>query len=70
MKDSRRELTFIHLSRRGRSLAPTLKANGCRTLPWTVVDSSSTAVSGLYWYQLTLMLWLLSSLRLRLSGNT
>lgn len=34
---------------------PTLKVKGCRTLPWTVVDSRMTAVSGQYWYQLTLM---------------
>lgn len=57
-------------ARRGQSLVPTLKANGCRTFPWTVVDSRRTAVSGLYWYQLMLMLWLFSSFRLRLSGNT
>lgn len=48
----------------------TLKAKGCRMFPCTVVDSRMTDVSGQYWYQFTLMLWLFSSFRLRLSGNT
>lgn len=41
--------------RKSRRRKPTLKEKGCRTLPWTVVDSRMTAVSGQYWYQLTLM---------------
>lgn len=41
--------------RRRDTRKPALKVKGCRTLPWTVVDSRMTDVSGQYWYQLTLM---------------
>lgn len=63
-------ITNNNMNRNGIKKERTLKANGCRTFPWTVVDSRMTAVSGPYWYQFTLRFWLFSSFRLRLSGNT
>lgn len=63
MKEIRRTRSWDKSKRRQRNRRrsssgrrkPTLNVKGCRTLPWTVVDSRMTAVSGQYWYQFTLM---------------